>query len=490
MSTSYTQKCPHCGNIVEGKIQRSTTSRAARNVLKKGGMKTALTLAGSVVPGFGNVAGFVAGTAIDAIWGDKINNAVDEAADIFVEDNKYSFCCPNCGKQWVEELAVNVDEQSEEEIDLSSWDDIAAKVLDIIVKELTCDIDAIDDATYIKELGASRSQITGIKVDIENALGVEIPSDFLDNNSVKELVDAIFACKNPEENGKNDNVDDEITRFDSFFKSYLDDEYSSMTIESRIAMFIREAETTPSPYMQAQYYRLAAVASLEAFCGELSVRFKNYPDPDEQLKLQELCLVQGLECIDKCSDQDKSLKEDSLIKASLSLLKDFWYDEKYNSTYYIEAYGNIEEDYKDEEDDSLFNREWLLSMFQYGYQMILSVLSQQGKAEPESAVTNDAEQEYLDELKEILADGEISPRERRLLEKIRVQLGISSERALQLEQSVAAPALSEEEQEYLDEYKEIIADGEISARDQRFLDKLKKANGISEERAQEIESMA
>lgn len=100
MNTSYTQECPHCGNIVEGKIQRSTTSRAARNILKKGGMKTALTIAGSVVPGFGNVAGFVAGTAIDAIWGDKINNAVDETADIFIVDSEYLFCCPKCGQQW------------------------------------------------------------------------------------------------------------------------------------------------------------------------------------------------------------------------------------------------------------------------------------------------------------------------------------------------------------------------------------------------------
>lgn len=99
------------------------------------------------------------------------------------------------------------------------------------------------------------------------------------------------------------------------------------------------------------------------------------------------------------------------------------------------------------------------------------------------------EQEYLDELKEVLADGEIGPRERRLLNKIRERLGISEERARELEKFVT-PSLSAEEQEYIKEYKEIISDGEISARDQRFLDKLKKANGISEERAKEIESMA
>ena len=97
------------------------------------------------------------------------------------------------------------------------------------------------------------------------------------------------------------------------------------------------------------------------------------------------------------------------------------------------------------------------------------------------------EEEYLTELKEILADGEISPRERRLLEKIRIQSGISEERAAELENSLTALKLTEEEQEYLDEYKSIIADGEITERERRLLNKFRTLNGISEERAREIE---
>lgn len=100
-----------------------------------------------------------------------------------------------------------------------------------------------------------------------------------------------------------------------------------------------------------------------------------------------------------------------------------------------------------------------------------------------------SEEEYLKEFKDILADGEISSRERRLLEKIRIQLGISEDRSAELENSLTALTLTPEEQEYFDEYQEIIADGNISDRDQRFLDKLKKANDISEERAKEIEKM-
>ena len=101
-----------------------------------------------------------------------------------------------------------------------------------------------------------------------------------------------------------------------------------------------------------------------------------------------------------------------------------------------------------------------------------------------------SEQEYIEEIKYCLEeDEEISPRERRLLEKLRIKLGITEERAKELEESLLAPALSDEEKEYLEEYKECAADGEITAKDRRLLDKLRKMLGISEERAKELETL-
>lgn len=100
-----------------------------------------------------------------------------------------------------------------------------------------------------------------------------------------------------------------------------------------------------------------------------------------------------------------------------------------------------------------------------------------------------SEQEYIDELKEMLAEGELTPRERRLLDKIRISLGISDERAIQLEESLQ-PTLTDEEQDYLNEYKAIIAEGEPTDRDLRLLSKFRKALDISEERAEEIERLA
>lgn len=108
-----------------------------------------------------------------------------------------------------------------------------------------------------------------------------------------------------------------------------------------------------------------------------------------------------------------------------------------------------------------------------------------------TATHSDNEQEYIETLKEIIADdGEITDRERRLLEKLRTKLGISESRAKELEQSLSNPTLTAEEQEYLDEYKSILADGEITDKERKLLDKIRKMSGISEGRAREIEKMA
>ena len=103
----------------------------------------------------------------------------------------------------------------------------------------------------------------------------------------------------------------------------------------------------------------------------------------------------------------------------------------------------------------------------------------------------DAESEYLEEVKACLEeDEEISPRERRLLNRLREKLGISEERAKELEDSLKQPQLTTEEQEYLDEYKACLEDGKhVSEKERRLLEKLRKMLGISEDRAKEIECL-
>ena len=102
---------------------------------------------------------------------------------------------------------------------------------------------------------------------------------------------------------------------------------------------------------------------------------------------------------------------------------------------------------------------------------------------------SEAEKEYLAELKECMTDGVISDRERRLLDKLCKSLGISAERAKELEASCDPTNFNQTEQEYADEIRAMLADGTISERERRLLNKLRMASGISEERADQIESI-
>lgn len=114
----------------------------------------------------------------------------------------------------------------------------------------------------------------------------------------------------------------------------------------------------------------------------------------------------------------------------------------------------------------------------------------QSNSSAKSQLTSD-EEEYLTEYKACLEDdGVITDRERRLLDRIRKSLGISEERARELEASCTAPSFTEEEQEYADEIRACLEEGGcISDRERRLLNKLRISLGISEERANEIEAL-
>ena len=55
---------------------------------------------------------------------------------------------------------------------------------------------------------------------------------------------------------------------------------------------------------------------------------------------------------------------------------------------------------------------------------------------------------------------------------------------------VAKPQLTDDEQEYLDELRSFLEDdAEITPRERKMLDRIRQKLGISEERAKEIEKM-
>lgn len=105
-----------------------------------------------------------------------------------------------------------------------------------------------------------------------------------------------------------------------------------------------------------------------------------------------------------------------------------------------------------------------------------------------TTVLTPSEQEYLEEVKFTLEDGEIGPRERKSLERARIRLGLSEARTAELEASLA-PKLTEEEKEYLEEVKAMLEDGEIGQRERKSLERTRIRLGISEERAKELETL-
>lgn len=101
------------------------------------------------------------------------------------------------------------------------------------------------------------------------------------------------------------------------------------------------------------------------------------------------------------------------------------------------------------------------------------------------------EKEYVEFFKECLNDddGELSPRSRKILDRFAQKSGLSPERAKVLEDSVLQSNLTEGELDYINEYKEMLEDGEISQRERKLLDKICRLNGITPERAKDLESL-
>lgn len=126
----------------------------------------------------------------------------------------------------------------------------------------------------------------------------------------------------------------------------------------------------------------------------------------------------------------------------------------------------------------------------YNYSSYPSVDSEANS--PNNGLSEDEEQ-YLQEYKEMLADyGEIGDRERRQLERCRSRLGIAKSRAEEIEASVESDRSDfESEQQYLDEYIALKEDyGRIGTPQRKQLERLRERLGISESRAKQIEQYA
>lgn len=108
----------------------------------------------------------------------------------------------------------------------------------------------------------------------------------------------------------------------------------------------------------------------------------------------------------------------------------------------------------------------------------------------ESSVTS-AEREYINEYCECLADGEISSSEARLLNRLAKSQGISDSRARELEQIAKASNLTDAEKQYLDEYRACLEDApELSSSTRRLLGRLATSLNLSDKQVKKLEKMS
>lgn len=99
------------------------------------------------------------------------------------------------------------------------------------------------------------------------------------------------------------------------------------------------------------------------------------------------------------------------------------------------------------------------------------------------------EEKYKEEVLFCLEEtGTITDDDRKYLERKRKKFGITEKRAREIEQE-ATPSLTENEKEYLETFKELAASGTLTDRAKRLLERERESLGISKERAAEIEKL-
>lgn len=98
------------------------------------------------------------------------------------------------------------------------------------------------------------------------------------------------------------------------------------------------------------------------------------------------------------------------------------------------------------------------------------------------------EKEFLNEVRLCIEDdGIIDNSEQIFLNKTREKLGLTEERAKELQESLLKPQFTENEKEYINALSELMTDGQIPESAQRIVERFRNLYEIDEQRANEIE---
>ena len=444
----FKEKCSHCGTLVIGKRIRSNKNKKIRENVKEYA-PIATTLAGKYVGGF---IGSTVAKTLHSKYKKQIDRGIDMLGDM-IEDTmlsmNYMFTCPHCGHTWVNDEIDSNGAMYEE----GTYPDITnIYERDVIGYKYEYDYDESDPPEYLRI-----EQYRWLKVYCAIRhyclfLVNSQPEGAFDYNKVINRIYEDIGYSIAIEQIKADTISEIYEELINLFYNQDDFEIDWFTL----------IETLPhgdnsDKYEMIVHNAVYVEGRVEAFGDTLiGVNISGTIEVGDWIVLSTsdneyyYAQVVWIEMFDEKVDYAES--GDTIGMGITCDLRDI-------SGTILKVYKADEFDGNENEDDE------------------------------DGLEFTSEEQEYINELKDILSNGEISVRERRLLEKIRSQLGISETRAVELETYLISSSLTSGEQEYIDEYREIISEGEISERDQRFLDKLKKVNGISDERAKILESM-
>ena len=535
------EQCPKCGNWVEGKKVATFARKMTRGAVKKGSAVATGAAIGSIIPGLGTIVGGAIGLAASALLDDTVNNVADYVEDSVFDETEYEFTCPKCGRSWIEKCDINY--MGDTSIDLSNvrnefayyfnnkkeilknensfdfyWDNLrertsgtygvegAAIQILVAISAVEFGLSHKTERWGILSVGQVMAKLGSEMYAEGKVLELILESLLLsylkDDKSVdleikqKELYNNrpnIFAVKSTWIN--NDYLLELYER--ARYKSYTEcveifhekEEYEK--IIDCLKLLVEELNGSlykiSGYYLLSDYYYFGkdGIATSRAKGFEYAKKCIDWidltSDFDENISYHQY----WLSCMDRvglCYLEGNGIEQD--------FEKAFQYLSKASSLNSAFSSYNLAEMYKNGRGIPK-NKHKALEYYQKAFELGIEAANERiAELKSSTDIYTSEEQEYLDEVKMCLEeDNDISPRERRLLDRLRIKLNISEERAKELEESLKSPQLTEDEQEYLEEYKLCLEeDGEISSKERRLLDRLRDKLGISVERAKVLEN--
>ena len=483
-------QCPNCGNYVEGKKIKSYSNKVARQGAKSlvhgatsvGGTTTGATIGTAILPGIGTILGAAAGFIGSAMFNQKVNESIDKAGD-YIEDEfadiEYEYMCPKCGKRWTSNQNVSYISS-----DNPSDPEIGQFVL-MTGKKLIGN-------PHI-QLSNNFSQVMGIALKerffsiIESHFGITIPDDVRNSlktyDNVSDYLIKEIATKASLSNAAKTKIEQYVLTagVNAVGNSYLKLSNQIIISGRDIYPLIESRFGVTIPYDTRNCLKTYQnVADYLIKGGVDKTKLISNTAYDKQV--EQYVQIIGAKVLD---DSNIQLSDDLSQVMGQPAKEKFFSIIESDLGYRIPII--IIDSFKTYQDVA----DYLSFVFptKIEYNPELDSNTNTASTTNQEPLNSKSELDYVEALKEFLEDDEISDRERRMLERIRQSLGISEQRAAELEASLKIPKLTEDEQEYLDMYREYVEEGEITEKERKRLDRFASALGISPERMKELETM-